>query len=63
MDGSVYRLHPTFHNLMVERIRQFVKPGIEFAVVLAEDGSGLGVNNVLIENIFANYVTMFFRQR
>ncbi|XP_037045634.1 hexokinase type 2-like [Bradysia coprophila] len=42
VDGSVYRLHPSFHDLMVERIRQFVKPEISFDVVSAEDGSGRG---------------------
>lgn len=50
MDGSVYRFHPTFHNLMVQRIRQFVQPGITFDVVLAEDGSGIGVNISLSTN-------------
>lgn len=28
VDGSVYRLHPHFHDLMVEKIRQLVNPGI-----------------------------------
>ncbi|KAG4079874.1 hypothetical protein HA402_015005 [Bradysia odoriphaga] len=42
VDGSVYRLHPSFHDLMVECIRKFVKPEISFDVVSAEDGSGRG---------------------
>ena len=28
VDGSVYRFHPHFHDLMVEKIGQLVKPGI-----------------------------------
>lgn len=40
----MYRLHPKFHDLMMERIRQFVKPEISFDVVLSEDGSGRGVD-------------------
>lgn len=42
IDGSVYRFHPKFHTLMVERIRQFVKPEISFDLMLSEDGSGRG---------------------
>ena len=29
VDGSVYRFHPHFHNLMVEKISQLIVPGIE----------------------------------
>lgn len=29
VDGSVYRFHPHFHNLMVEQISQLIKPGIK----------------------------------
>lgn len=28
IDGSVYRYHPHFHNLMMEKIRQLVNPHI-----------------------------------
>ncbi|KAK8722199.1 hypothetical protein OTU49_012319 [Cherax quadricarinatus] len=42
VDGSVYRFHPHFHNLMVEQISQLVKPGIKFDLMLSEDGSGRG---------------------
>lgn len=28
IDGSVYRFHPHFHNLMMEKIRQLVNPHI-----------------------------------
>ncbi|XP_046801811.1 hexokinase type 2 [Lucilia cuprina] len=42
VDGSVYRFHPKFHQLMVEKISQLVKPGISFDLMLSEDGSGRG---------------------
>jgi len=42
VDGSVYRFHPHFHDLMVEKIGQLVKPGITFDLMLSEDGSGRG---------------------
>ncbi|KAM8721480.1 hypothetical protein ACLKA7_007369 [Drosophila subpalustris] len=42
VDGSVYRFHPKFHNLMVEKISQLIKPGITFDLMLSEDGSGRG---------------------
>lgn len=42
VDGSVYRYHPKYHDLMVQRIRQFVNPEISFELMLSEDGSGRG---------------------
>lgn len=42
VDGSVYRFHPKFHDLMMAKIRQFVKPSITFDLMLSEDGSGRG---------------------
>lgn len=42
VDGSVYRFHPKFHDLMVQKIRQFVHPDISFDLMLSEDGSGRG---------------------
>lgn len=42
VDGSVYRFHPKFHNLMVEKITQLLKPGLTFDLMLSEDGSGRG---------------------
>ncbi|XP_059057217.1 hexokinase type 2 [Achroia grisella] len=42
IDGSVYRFHPHFHNLMSEKIQQLVQPGIKFNLMLSEDGSGRG---------------------
>ncbi|XP_068217429.1 hexokinase type 2 isoform X3 [Palaemon carinicauda] len=42
VDGSVYRFHPHFHNLMTEQISQLIKPGMKFSLMLSEDGSGRG---------------------
>jgi hexokinase len=42
IDGSVYKYHPHFHNLMMETISQLVNPGITFDLMLSEDGSGRG---------------------
>lgn len=42
VDGSVYRFHPKFHDLMYAKIRQLVKPEIQFNLMLSEDGSGRG---------------------
>ncbi|XP_052772317.1 hexokinase type 2-like isoform X2 [Mya arenaria] len=42
VDGSLYRFHPHFHDLMMERIQQLVNPGITFRLMLSHDGSGKG---------------------
>lgn len=42
VDGSVYRFHPKFHDLMTEKMLQFVRPEISFDLMLSEDGSGRG---------------------
>ncbi|KAK7085171.1 hypothetical protein SK128_015715 [Halocaridina rubra] len=42
VDGSVYRFHPHFHNLMTEQISHLIKPGMKFDLMLSEDGSGRG---------------------
>ncbi|KAJ9577849.1 hypothetical protein L9F63_025290 [Diploptera punctata] len=42
VDGSVYRFHPQFHDLMVKFMTPLVNPGIEFDLMLSEDGSGRG---------------------
>ncbi|XP_067012604.2 hexokinase type 2 isoform X2 [Anabrus simplex] len=42
IDGSVYRYHPHFHNLMMEKIGHLANPEIEFDIMLSEDGSGRG---------------------
>lgn len=42
VDGSLYRFHPHFHDLMVEKITDLVNPGIKFRLMLSHDGSGKG---------------------
>ncbi|XP_063381358.1 hexokinase type 2 isoform X2 [Cydia fagiglandana] len=42
IDGSVYRFHPHFHALMCEKITQLIRPGLQFDLMLSEDGSGRG---------------------
>lgn len=42
VDGSVYRFHPHFHNLMMEKIRQLIDKKLKFDLMLSEDGSGRG---------------------
>ncbi|KAK9881965.1 hypothetical protein WA026_018157 [Henosepilachna vigintioctopunctata] len=42
IDGSVYRHHPYFHYLMMEKMKVLVKPGVVFDLMLSEDGSGRG---------------------
>lgn len=32
VDGSLYRFHPHFHDLMVEKIEQLVKPEIKVRI-------------------------------
>lgn len=42
VDGSVYRFHPRFHELMCAKIRELIYPHIQFDIMLSEDGSGRG---------------------
>lgn len=42
IDGSLYRYHPHFHNLMTEKITELCDPSIKFELMLSEDGSGRG---------------------
>lgn len=42
VDGSVYRHHPHFHNIMVKKIRELTDPNYNFDLMLSEDGSGRG---------------------
>jgi len=41
VDGSLYRYHPKFHNLMTEMTQQLL-PEQEFKLRLSHDGSGVG---------------------
>lgn len=36
VDGSLYRFHPHFHDLMVEKIQQLVKPEIKVKMGVRE---------------------------
>jgi hexokinase len=42
VDGSVYRYHPFYHKLLVNKVNELVNPGIKFDIMLSEDGSGKG---------------------
>lgn len=42
VDGSVYRYHPSFHDLMEKKIAELVNPENKFELMLSEDGSGRG---------------------
>jgi hexokinase len=42
VDGSVYRYHPAFHNLMTAGIAKLIDPDLQFDLMLSEDGSGRG---------------------
>lgn len=42
VDGSLYRFHPRFHNLMSLKIYELVNPAYKFKLALSHDGSGKG---------------------
>lgn len=42
IDGSVYRFHPTFKDLLDSKIDDLLDPRLEFQLMLSEDGSGRG---------------------
>lgn len=42
VDGSVYRFHPKFHDLMTEKIKELLPSNYRFRFALSEDGSGRG---------------------
>lgn len=42
VDGSVYRYHPYYHQLLVDKINELVNSNIKFDIMLSEDGSGRG---------------------
>lgn len=42
IDGTVYKYHPHFHNLMVEKIKELTGSEYDFELMLVEDGSGIG---------------------
>ncbi|XP_076468592.1 hexokinase type 2-like [Babylonia areolata] len=42
VDGSLYRFHPRFPNLMHIKIQELINPGLKFKIRLSDDGSGKG---------------------
>ncbi|KAH8246970.1 hypothetical protein KR032_005596 [Drosophila birchii] len=42
VDGSVYRYHPKYHDMLEKYMRKLLKPGVKFELVTSEDGSGRG---------------------
>ena len=42
VDGSVYRFHPTFAQIVQETMKKTLHDGIEFKMRLSTDGSGRG---------------------
>jgi len=42
IDGSLYRFHPQFHNLMMKKIPDLIPASYSFDMMLSEDGSGKG---------------------
>lgn len=42
VDGSVYRYHPFYHQLLMDKTGELVNDGIKFGIMLSEDGSGKG---------------------
>lgn len=42
VDGSVYRFHPHFHDMMTEAVKELIPSSYKFKFVLSEDGSGRG---------------------
>jgi hexokinase len=42
VDGSVYRFHPTFPDLLDKKIDDLLESDLEYQLMLSEDGSGRG---------------------
>lgn len=42
VDGSLYRFHPQFHNLMMDKIPELIPSDCTFDLMLSHDGSGKG---------------------
>ncbi|KAH8247243.1 hypothetical protein KR038_000877 [Drosophila bunnanda] len=42
VDGSVYRYHPKYHEMLEKYMKKLLKPGVKFELVVSEDGSGRG---------------------
>ncbi|XP_013390907.1 hexokinase-2 isoform X2 [Lingula anatina] len=42
VDGSLYRFHPKFGDIMEQKVSQLVNKGLKFKIMLSHDGSGKG---------------------
>ncbi|KAH8278790.1 hypothetical protein KR018_009479 [Drosophila ironensis] len=42
IDGSVYKYHPKYHDLLCSYMKTLLRPGVRFELTTAEDGSGKG---------------------
>lgn len=42
VDGSVYRFHPSYNDLMTAAVKELIPEKYKFKFVLSEDGSGRG---------------------
>ena len=42
VDGSLFRFHPHFHNVLKSRVAQLMGVDYNFQMILSEDGSGRG---------------------
>ncbi|EDW38722.1 GL21460 [Drosophila persimilis] len=42
IDGSVYRFHPRYHDLLMFHMTKLLRPGIKFELLESDDGSGKG---------------------
>ncbi|KAJ1356727.1 hypothetical protein KIN20_014471 [Parelaphostrongylus tenuis] len=42
VDGSVYRFHPTFKQLLDQKISALIDSDVKYQLMLSKDGSGVG---------------------
>lgn len=42
IDGSVYRFHPKFPQLLDDKIAELIDDNLRYKLMLSEDGSGIG---------------------
>ena len=52
IDGSVFRFHPHFHNIMQSRISQLMGVDYKFDLMMSTDGSGRGA--ALVAAVLSN---------
>ncbi|KAK6051204.1 hypothetical protein COOONC_11291 [Cooperia oncophora] len=42
IDGSVYRFHPKFPQLLDDKIAELIDENLRYKLMLSEDGTGIG---------------------